>query len=270
MPSLDLGDAVINYEQNGRGPDIFWVPGGDSTVRDYDGQYPFFAPRFRNTAVDPRGAGLTVVRKAPPWTIKDMAADCAAVIRAVCQPPVFVCGLSMGGLITQQIAIDYPELVRAAIPMGTTAKPTGYCRDFMVADVEFRKAGGRMSPALAATHYGALLYPAEVLGDEVLWPRIYQAMLEAFTARDSEHLIAQWQACIDFDCEEGLRTCPVPMHVIAFSEDLQTPPSYGRRVAELAPKGHFHLLQGLGHASMMMHREREVNEAILAILQGYV
>jgi pimeloyl-ACP methyl ester carboxylesterase len=153
--------------------------------------------------------------------------------------------------------------------MGTTAKPTGYCRDFMVADVEFRKAGGRMSPDLAATHYGALLYPSEVLGDDALWATIRQSMLDTFKDRDSELLIAQWQACIDFDCEDELRTCQVPIHVIGFSEDMQAPPALGKRVAELAPNGHFHLLARMGHLSMMGHREREVNEAILAILQLY-
>jgi hypothetical protein len=44
------------------------------------------------------------------------------------------------------------------------------------------------------------------------------------------------------------------MHVIAFSEDCQAPAPLGRRVAELAGNGHFHLLQGLGHVSCEVHK----------------
>ena len=48
------------------------------------------------------------------------------MIRAKCKPPVIMIGLSMGSLITLQMAIDYPELVRLAIPMGTAAVATGF------------------------------------------------------------------------------------------------------------------------------------------------
>ena len=267
MPMLETAEVQLHYIQRGTGPDLVWVPGGDGTVLSYRDQYPFFEGRFRNSCFDPRGAGATVCKKEPPWTIADMAADCAALIRAVCKPPVILTGLSMGALITQQVAIDYPELVKLAIPMGTTAKAIGYCRDFMVADVEFRRAGGRLSPALATTYYAALSYPAEVLGDPDLWAVVKERMTPRDERRNSAHLEAQWQACIDFDCEEGLKTCPVPMHVIAFGEDLQTPPAVGKRVADLAMKGHFHLMPGLGHVSLRAHRPGEVNRKILEIIE---
>ncbi len=271
MPHLKTHEADIFYEQFGDGPDLVWVPGGDGTVRSYREQYPFFESRFRNTCHDPRGAGETICRKAPPWSIADMAADCAALIRGVCKPPVILTGLSMGGLITQQVAIDYPELVKLAIPMGTAANcRNGYVREFMVADVEFRRAGGRLSSEMATVYYGVLSYPSEVLGNPELWARVSAALAPRDDRRNSADLEAQWQACIDFDCDEGLKTCQVPMHVIAFGEDVQTPPAVGKRVADLAPKGHFHLMPGLGHVSLRGHRPDEVNRKILEIIEGYL
>ena len=55
----------------------------------------------------------------------------------------------------------------------------------------------------------------------------------------------------------------------AFSEDLQTPPRHGRRVAELAPLGHFHLLEGLGHCSLTGHRSAQGNACIQQLLESY-
>lgn len=269
MPLLKLTDVDLHFVQNGSGPDLVWIPGGDGTIADYEEQYPYFANGFRQTAFDPRGAGKTVIHKLPPWAIADMAADCAQLIRAVCEPPVIVLGLSMGGLISQQVAIDYPDLVKAAIPMGTCAKATGYCRDFMVAEVEFRRKGGKLSPDLTATHFAALSYPANLLGDDDQWARVREGLLASYKDREDEFLIAQWQACIDFDCIDGLRGCPVPIHVIAFSEDMQTPPAFGKRVADLAPKGHYLELPGMGHCSMLGHRAGALNEAVRSILELY-
>jgi 3-oxoadipate enol-lactonase len=265
---LDLPDAKLWYVQQGNGPDIVWIPGGDNVAEDWGGQFEALSDRFRNIAFDPRGAGRTESRRDPPWSIADMAADCAALIRAVCKPPVVVAGLSMGSMVALQVALDYPELVRCAIPMGTCAKSTGFLRDWMIAEVEFRKAGGRLSPEFAIHHYGAFMYPSAVLGDEKLWNEVRPFVARSYGEREGGFLAAQWQACIDFDVADRLPACQVPIHVIAFSQDMQTPASHGKLVAELAPKGHFHLLEGLGHVSLAGHRPSDVNRRIGEIIDG--
>ena len=269
MPLLRLADCNLWYAQHGEGPDIIWIPGGDNVAEDWGDQIEAFTRDFRNTAFDPRGAGRTVSHRPPPWSIADMARDCADLIRAVCKPPVYVVGLSMGSFVTLQVAIDYPELVRCAVPMGTAAKPTGFCRDWMRAEVEFRKAGGRLSPDFAVHHYGAFMYPSEVLGDNALWSRLKPFVARSYGDRESKFLIAQWQACIDFDVEAQLQRCEVPIHVIGFSQDMQAPPTLGKRAAALAPKGKFHLLEGLGHLSLAGHRAETVNSEIRSIIAGY-
>jgi pimeloyl-ACP methyl ester carboxylesterase len=79
-------------------------------------------------------------------------------------------------------------------------------------------------------------------------------------------LAAQWQACLDYDSGPLLPHIGVPIHAIAFSEDVQTPPQRVREVAELAANGHFHLLHGLGHGSAFGHRPDLVNARLRAII----
>ena len=146
--------------------------------------------------------------------------------------------------------------------MGTCAEATGFCRDWMIAEVNFRKAGGQLPPDFAVFHYAAFSYPSEVLGNEELWAKIRRRIEANYGHRDNDFLIAQWQACIDFNVVDKLPGCKVPMHVIAFSEDCQAPAPLGRRVAELAGNGHFHLLQGLGHVSCEVHKPEVVNAEI--------
>lgn len=51
---------------------------------------------------------------------------------------------------------------------------------------------------------------------------------------------------------------------------MQTPPNSGRAVAEAAGDGHFHLLDGLGHVSLLGHRPKVVSEKIREIISAYL
>ena len=90
---IELPTCELSYLQEGEGPDIVWVPGGDQTGDVYSTQFAAFSPGFRSTSFDPRGVGRTVSKTSPPWPISDHAADCAALIRQVCDPPVILTGL---------------------------------------------------------------------------------------------------------------------------------------------------------------------------------
>ncbi len=262
---LSTGEITMRTVIEGQGPDVLFIPGGDQTAEAYSQLFARLSDRFRCLAYDPRGAGQT--RSPPaPWTMADYARDCAAVIDAFCEGSAVVCGLSLGGLITQQVAIDFPDKVRLAIPMGTAAYIDGFTRDWMQAEIDLRRKGIVLPDSFLAPHYAAFAFPAKALHDAALWGEIKPAYTERFANRDPEDLIDQWQACLDFDCREGLKTCRVPMHVIAFSEDIQTAPALCKIVSDLAPEGVFHEIPGLGHVSMARHRPDAVAAKLREIL----
>ena len=269
MPELELADVTLAYEQIGVGPDLVWLAGGDMPGGDWHlFQTSAFEETFRSTTYDARGVGRTRPHEPPPWPMAVYGADCAALIEAVCDPPVFLVGLSMGSLIAQQVALDRPDLVRCAVLMGTYARATGYVREWEQAEVDFRRDGGRLSVPFATAHYGVFMYPAEVLGDDDLWERVRPLVERDYGSRDDEGLAAQWDACVQFDSLDRLPGCAVPLHVIAFEQDVQTPPARGKVVADTAPDGHFHLLAGLGHCSAFGHRPDVVNACIREIIHS--
>ncbi len=273
MPEFRCKDAIVYYEQMGTGPDIVWIAGGSSLGRRWhDYQVPYFKPWFRNTTYDPRGIGHTKSLKLPPWTIEeDFAVECAELIEGVCRPPVILIGLSMGSFTAQQVCIDRPDLVRCAIVMGTAARSTGFLYDWMKAEIDLRKEGSTVSGLFAMTHYAAFCYPASVLGDDEVWKKIRQRMESGDRTNQGESaLVPQWDACLNYDCLERLPRCRVPLHVIAFSEDVQTPPSRGKQVAEAAQNGHFHLFEGMGHVSIYEHKHDVLNPFIKKIVDRYL
>jgi len=272
LPFQVCSQATVHYEQFGQGPDIVWVSGGgDTGSRWHRYQIPHFEPRFRNTTFDNRGIGRTTSDAPWPWSMGAFARDTAELIEAVCEPPVAVVGLSMGALITQQIALDRPDLVRCAIAMGTAASSTGWGWDYQEAEIDFRAQGGRLDGMMGVAHYAAMLYPARVLGDPELWPRIRDDLLEWMDSGENEEsLIPQWEACLSFDQTDQLRTCTVPLHVVAFSEDVESPPQDAETVARLTPTAELHLFEGMGHGSIYGHAHEVLNRFIEGIVERYL
>jgi pimeloyl-ACP methyl ester carboxylesterase len=267
MPELTLDGVTLAYEQSGSGPDVVWLAAGDNPGANWRRyQTPALDPHYRSTTYDARGAGATTSDDSPPWSIPDHAVDLAQLIEALCEPPVFLVGLSMGSLIAVQIAHDRPELVRSAVVMGTCVRKTGFIREWEEAEIAFRRSGGSLPADFATAHYAMQYYPADALGDDATWERIKPFLAADFAERDGAMLAAQWQACLDYDSGPLLGDIEAPIHAVAFSEDVQTPPQRVREVAEQARHGHFHLLQGLGHGSAFGHRPEVVNECVLAII----
>jgi pimeloyl-ACP methyl ester carboxylesterase len=266
---LTANGVTMRVVVEGEGPDIVFVPGGDQTADAYSQQFARLSDSYRCISYDPRGAGETTAPP-PPWTMADYAADCAAVIDAFAEGRAVVCGLSLGGLVTQQTAIDFPDKVRLAIPMGTSAYIDGFTRDWMQAEIDLRKDGIVLPDCFLAPHYAVYAFPAKALHEPELWEQIKASYTERFRDRDPQDTIDQWEACLEFDCREGLKTCPVPMHVIAFSEDVQTAPVMCKVVSDLAPGGVFHEIPGLGHVSMTRHKPDIVADKLREILAAEI
>jgi pimeloyl-ACP methyl ester carboxylesterase len=273
MPTLSHDQVSLYFEQSGSGPDIVWISGGGGlpewTWVPY--QLPAF-PDFRHTVFHNRGIGRTTCEQPGPWTIADFARDTAALIEHACDRGAIVVGKSMGGLIAIQLALERPDVVRLAIPMGVMARSTGWIHDYMRAEIEYRRNGGSLSGLLAVCHYASTLNPADELGDEESWTVLRRQYAGFGATEDNQNersLILQWEACDTFDCVDRLPECSVPMHVVAFGQDVQAPPVYGRQVADLCPTAEFHMLEGHGHASLWGPlRAGEVNRLLHTIIEG--
>ncbi len=68
----------------------------------------------------PDTAGILAGTTPAPYLLSDMANDGAALVRALELGPVHVVGVSMGGMIAQQFAIDHPDLTRSLTSIMST------------------------------------------------------------------------------------------------------------------------------------------------------
>src|SRR3954454_7244872 len=111
---LRAGELDIWTEQVGEGPDVLLIGGLGDTVESWQFQLDGLADRYRLTAFDNRGAGRTAM---PGGTVSAelMADDAAAVLRALDIPSAHVAGFSGGSIVSQELGLRHPQLVRSLV-----------------------------------------------------------------------------------------------------------------------------------------------------------
>src|SRR5262245_47763018 len=114
MPDVRVEDCSIHYEIQGKGDVVLLLHGLGSSVRDWELQIPALAERYTVLAVDMRGHGRSD-KPSGPYSVAIFARDVAAVLRALALGPAHVVGISMGGMIGFQLAVDAPSLVRSFV-----------------------------------------------------------------------------------------------------------------------------------------------------------
>src|SRR5271157_4544854 len=111
MPFVENQGAKIYWDEQGQGAPVLLIMGlGYTSVMWYRTR-PVLARRYRTLALDNRGVGRSDVPPGP-YSIATMASDAAAVLDAAGIARAHVFGVSMGGMIAQEFALQYPAKTR--------------------------------------------------------------------------------------------------------------------------------------------------------------
>jgi 3-oxoadipate enol-lactonase len=111
--------AQIAWQATGSGPAVLLIMGLAYPADAWFRQVPVLAPSHRVITVDNRGAGETGDAPGAPYTVEMMAADCLAVLDAAGESSVHVVGISMGGLVAQELALTAPSRVASLALLAT-------------------------------------------------------------------------------------------------------------------------------------------------------
>ncbi|HVS84172.1 MAG TPA: alpha/beta hydrolase [Gaiellaceae bacterium] len=109
MPVVDVNGARLWYDEHGQGEPLVLLHGGLGDSELWEPVVPFLAERFRTIRTDLRFFGRSV-GPAAPWSWQE---DTVGVLDELGLERVVLAGLSLGGRLALDVALDRPERVRA-------------------------------------------------------------------------------------------------------------------------------------------------------------
>ena len=242
-----LGSQCINYHEDWC---AMFVDAGFHTVR-FDNRDVGLSTHFTDAELDELGAA---------YRLADMAADAIAVLDTIGVERAHVMGLSMGGMIVQQLAIDHRDRLLSMVSvMSRTGEPEyGQSTPEALARLTGPPATDRES-AIASHIEGQRIWGSPAHADEARWAaEAERAFDRCFDpAGVGRQFFAVGASGSRADALPGVTTPTLVMHGTA---DTLIDISGGRRTAELIPGAEFVALEGMGHDYPRQFWQRWVDE----------
>ena len=235
MPQFEHDRASIHYEIVGEGKPLLLIAGIASDGASWGPLVPLLAGR-RLILIDNRGCGQTRVEG--PIEIAEMADDCAALLDHLGARSAIVCGVSVGGMVAQQLYRDRPDLVRALILCDTAGK---------MGDADFWNA------RIAAIEADGIESIADAIMERWFTPAFrrsspdfpgYRNML---IRQPMDGYIATCVALREADLTADAPQIRVPTLCIVGDQDGSAPPRLVADFAKAIPHSRFEIIKDCGH-----------------------
>jgi pimeloyl-ACP methyl ester carboxylesterase len=111
MPTAQVNGIKLNYESHGSGTPLVFIHGLGSCLDDWEHQIAHFAKSYRVITLDLRGHGRSDKPDAR-YSMQLFASDIAVLLNSLRLEAAHIVGLSLGGGVAFQLALDSPEIVR--------------------------------------------------------------------------------------------------------------------------------------------------------------
>lgn len=217
MPFVRRGNHRIHYRIEGEGEQILLFANSlGQSLEMWDQQVKLLKAEFRIIRYDHRGHGPSE-SEGESATVEELSRDTLAVLDAAGIGSVHFVGLSLGGMIGQQIALDAPDRLCSLTLCATAAHlppPEGWEQRAVKALAE------GMEPFVEISR-GRWFTPTFNGASEAL----VNAALERLRRIDTQGYAACCRAIRDFDLRARVSSITVPVQLISGAKDPSTPPA---------------------------------------------
>jgi 3-oxoadipate enol-lactonase len=245
MAKVEVAGREFHYERGGSGEPLLLIQGMSGTHVAWG--RPFreaLEESFDVVAFDNRGIGLSGPVEGP-FTIVEMAEDTAGLLEELGLERAQVVGISMGGMIAQELALAEPGRLRS-LTLGCT-----YCggpgSQLMPQENVEKLTAGMMSrdrdKAIRAS-YEVNLSPA-FRADEDAYAAFHEMAISVPARKATIEL--QAQAIFGHDTSGRLGEISTPTLIVHGTEDGVLPFPNGEQIASLMPAARFERLEDVGH-----------------------
>jgi len=254
VPVVSAGEIELSYERRGSGPPLLLIMGLSGSALTWGEPFLERLRRdFETIVYDHRGVGQSS-RMEEPFTIAQLAVDALGLLDALGIGSVHVLGVSMGGMVAQELALSHPERVRT-LTLGCT-----YCGG---------DGSSRASPEVTQR-----LAEGSASGDRERAVRAYwEANVSVGFAEDANAyaiycanalkrrvaiavIAAQLQAIAAHETLTRLHQLMMPTLIVHGAADQIIPVGNAHLIAAQIPGSRLEILDGVGHLFFLERPER--------------
>jgi 3-oxoadipate enol-lactonase len=242
---------TLHHRIDGAGDDVVVLAGGlGSTLEMWERQVALLAERFRIVRYDHPGHGGSPLLDV--GSVRDLTGALLLLLDNLGLARVSFCGVSLGGAVAMQFALDAPERLRRLVLCATSAR-------FSTPEFWEERAATVRRDGVEAV--------ADVVLDRWFTPefadvRRYRDMLVSTSA---EGYARCCDALRDWDARGSLRAVSAPVLAIAGADDPSTPPEDLRAIVDEIPRARLVVVDGARHF-VNVERADQVNDALLSHL----
>jgi 3-oxoadipate enol-lactonase len=240
MPSILANEISLRYEIAGKGPWLVLLHSLATDLTLWDDQMDALTSHFRVLRFDTRGHGGS---DAPdiPYDFTMLTADVLELMDALGVERAHFCGISMGGMIAQHVALAAPRRVDRLALVSTTSGYPPEARAMWHERIAGVRANG-IEPLVTPTLERWFTPPYRAAHPDVM-ARIGKLI----RATPVAGYAGSGQAIAVLDVTERLPAVRNPTLVIAGADDAGTPPAMGRLIAQRIPGARFESIPSSSH-----------------------
>ena len=266
VPTAQQGIAHVQgvnlyYEVQGGEEPVVLISGLGGNVELWTLQAPALSRSHGVVLFDNRGAGRSDAPEGP-YTIQVMAADTVQLLDALDIAAAHIVGASMGGMIAQEVALQYPDKALSLTLIGTQCggwHAFGAAEESATALQELATLD--MTPQERARGWVPYTLSQEFREANPDLVEEYVKVTVQFPCT-TEGLRAQWAALMGYDSWERLPDIVTPTLILQGSQDKLVPPENADVLGVRIPDSRVVLIEGAGH-SLAFEAADRVNELLL-------
>jgi pimeloyl-ACP methyl ester carboxylesterase len=247
---LEIGFITGKWPLDSHKPTLVFIHGAGASRLLWESQVEVLSSYANTVALDLPGHGTSHGEGRD--SISGYAQAVINFLDVIQVPKPIPCGLSMGGAITQNLLINTPGRFPAGILINTGAR-------LKVLPMIFETIGKSYDEYVKLSGTFAI---SQKNSTDDLTRRIAACLHST-----AEVVLGDFRACDAFDVMGQLDLINVPVLVLTASDDILTPPKYGRYLAGNLKDAHSVNIEDAGHFSPI-EKPIEINNAILGFLMG--